>query len=308
MLFGIDLGGTKTEITVLDGTQGNCLYKKRTATRRGSYASTLETISGLIKEAEAELNTTVSCFGVAIPGAVSKVTGRIKNANSSWLIGQDLLHDLQRVTGKKAVLENDANCFALSEAFGAGAQYASVWGLILGTGSGTGLVMHRSIVEGRNSLGGEWGHNPLPWMTEYEQKLAAIQPCFCGRQGCIETFVSGTGFEAEYKRQSGQSARGEDIVQRMRAGESAAQETFRLYSDRLARCMACYANFFDPEVIILGGGMSNVTELYEVLPDLIRRYIFGGEFDTPVLRARYGDSSGGRGAALLTASVQDEQA
>ena len=304
MLFGIDLGGTKTEITVLSDDDHEVLFKKRVATIKNNYAATLTTISSLVDEAQKALNVTTNVFGVAIPGTVSAITHTIKNANSYWLIGKDLLHDLEKATGKKVFLENDANCFALSEAVdGAGAGYKTVWGLILGTGSGTGIVINRKTIEGRNGLGGEWGHNPLPWMNDYEYELAKTQHCYCGKQGCIETFVSGTGFEAEYARQSGKNILGAEIARLLKSGEKEAKDTFDLYVDRLARSIACFANFIDPDVIVLGGGMSNLDALYSVLPNKVKEYIFGKEFVTPIVKAKHGDSSGGRGAAFLCQTV-----
>lgn len=300
MLFGIDLGGTKTEITVLNENDHAVLFKKRVPTVKNDYGATLTTISSLIDEAQKALNVIADAFGVAIPGTVSALTHTVKNANSYWLNGKDLLHDLEKATGKKVFLENDANCFALSEAVdGAGAGYKTVWGLILGTGSGTGIVINRKTVEGRNGLGGEWGHNPLPWMTDYERELANLQHCYCGKKGCIETFVSGTGFEAEYERQSGHSFSGVEIAKLLSTGNKEAVKTFNLYVDRLARSIACFANFIDPDVIVLGGGMSNLDALYSVLPNKVKDYIFGKEFVTPIVKAKHGDSSGGRGAAFL---------
>lgn len=300
MLFGIDLGGTKTEITVLSDNDYAVLFKKRVPTVKNNYAATLTTISALVNEAQKALNVSVDSFGVAIPGTVSAITHTIKNANSYWLNGQDLLHDLEKTTGKKVFLENDANCFALSEAVdGAGKDYKVVWGLILGTGSGTGIIIDRKTIEGRNGLGGEWGHNPLPWMNEYEQEIAKIEQCYCGKRGCIETFVSGTGFEAEYERQSGQRLSGVHIAKLLSSGNKEAAKTFNLYLDRLARSIACFANFIDPDVIVLGGGMSNLDALYQELPHKVKEYIFGKEFVTPIVKAVHGDSSGGRGAAFL---------
>lgn len=301
MLFGIDLGGTKTEVVVLDPKDGHERFRNRVPTVKGSYADTLSTIRALVAQAELACACRAQAVGVAIPGTISKKSGRIKNANSSWLNGQDLLNDLQRTLRCPVLLENDANCFALSEAMdGAGQGKAVVWGLILGTGSGTGIIQEGKVLEGLNSLSGEWGHNPLPWMDAYEQELSRIQPCFCGRQGCIETFVSGTGFEAEYQRQSGRQLNGQQIAQRLAAGEVAALRTFDLYLDRLARSIACCVNFLDPDVIVLGGGMSNFDGLYQALPARILNYVFGGEFDTPLRKAVHGDSSGVRGAAFLT--------
>ncbi len=302
MLFGIDLGGTKTEVIVLKDDDYKELFRKRVPTVKRDYGMTLKTIKTLINDAMEATGERCEKFGVAIPGAQSRVDGSIKNANSWWLNGRHLKEDLANETNIAVVLANDANCFALSEAVdGAGAGYETVWGLILGTGSGTGIVVNSQVLEGPNAISGEWGHNPLPWQNEYERKLSTTQQCYCKKQGCIETFISGTGFELEYERQSGRQLTGIEIAARMAAGESGAVKAFELYSDRLARCIACFANFLDPDVIVLGGGMSNLAQLYGVLPNLIREHIFGGEFSTPIVKAKHGDSSGVRGAAFLTA-------
>lgn len=307
--LGVDLGGTKTEIIALDDTGNEC-FRKRVATVKGSYADTIKTISSLVRDAQSHLNQ-VCPFGIAIPGTVSQKTHVIKNANSYWLNGHDLKGDLQQELGQEAIfLENDANCFALSEATdGAGSSGSLVWGIILGTGSGSGVVHNRQVLRGRNLLTGEWGHNCLSWMSDEERQLWDDVECFCGRKYCVETFVSGTGLERQYAKTTGtfrpeQKVYQDDsrhIVELMRQGDAAARHCFELYTDRLARSLATYVNFLDPDIIVLGGGMSNVDELYSALPSAVRSYVFGGEFDTPIIKARYGDSSGVRGAAWLPA-------
>lgn len=307
--LGVDLGGTKTEIIALD-TSGKECFRKRTATVKGSYPDTIKTISSLVFAAQEQ--TGGSCpLGIAIPGTVSLKTGVIKNANSWWLNGHDLKADLAAVLGHNEIyLENDANCFALSEAVdGSGKDGDMVWGIILGTGSGSGLIHNKKIWRGRNLLGGEWGHNSLPWITSEEAAAWTDVKCFCGQKNCIETFVSGTGLERDYAKRTDSfdpeamvyPHNSEYIIEKMREGDATAKASFAAYVSRLARSIANYANFFDPDVIVLGGGMSNIDELYELLPEKIKEYIFGGEFDTPVVKALYGGSSGVRGAAWLPA-------
>lgn len=301
---GIDLGGTKTEVAVLDAG-GDIVYRKRVPTHRGAYAATLDTIRELLEGAERELDFEASSVGIAIPGSVSGVTGRIKNANSTWLNGKNLSRDLsQALQGRPVYLENDANCFALSEAVdGAGQGYRVVWGLILGTGSGSGIVIDGKTQEGRHGLGGEWGHNSLPWQTEEDKAMISKMQCYCGFSDCVELFVSGTGFERAYAfLASGEvrpSLKGPQIMELCSGGDLTAVAAFEAYLSRLARAIAATVNVLDPDVIVLGGGMSNVDELYSRLPEAIVPYIFGHEFSTPIVKARYGDSSGVRGAAWL---------
>lgn len=318
LTFGVDLGGTKTEIIALKA--GTELFRERVATVKGSYADTIKTIAGLVRAAHSALNLEASVpvpFGIAIPGAVSATTHVIKNANSYWLNGHDLQGDLSEALQQprnSIFLENDANCFALSEATdGAGEQGKVVWGLILGTGTGSGVVHNKELIRGRNLLTGEWGHNSMPWLTPEEIQMWVPVQCFCGKQYCLETFVSGTGLERDYAIRSGAfktedkvfAVNGKEIMQRRASGEELAQISFKAYVNRLARAIANYANFLDPDVIVFGGGMSNVDELYELLPQAIQPYIFGGEFSTPIVKAKYGDSSGGRGAAWLPLMSKD---
>lgn len=309
--LGVDLGGTKTEILALD-EQGQECFRKRVSTVKGSYADTIKTISGLVKEAESAVNAQCA-LGIAIPGAVSLKTHTIKNANSYWLIGHNLQADLAQALAKpqdQIFLENDANCFALSEATdGAGKDGKVVWGLILGTGSGTGVIINRSILRGRNLLTGEWGHNPLPWMSAQEFESWHDVHCYCGQQYCVETFVSGTGLERDYAKRTGSfkpelkvfPISSKTIMEKVHAGDPIAQASFSAYVSRLGRAIAQYINFLDPDVIVLGGGMSNIDELYTLLPAVIDRYIFGGEATYTLVKAKFGDSSGIRGAAWLPA-------
>lgn len=306
---GVDLGGTKTEVLVLDD-QGQEVFRKRVPTVKASYPDTIKTISSLVLEAEAQVQQKCP-LGIAIPGTVSQKTQTIKNANSFWLNGNNLRADLAQAldrTEQEIFLENDANCFALSEATdGAGQDGHVVWGLILGTGSGTGIVINKTILRGRNLLTGEWGHNQLPWMTDQDRDSWLDVSCFCGKHYCAETFISGTGLEREYAKQTGNfdctvlsyDVSSKEIIELMRQGDLTAKNCFETYLSRLGRAIAQYVNFLDPDVIVLGGGMSNIQELYEKLPQYITPYIFGGEFETPIVKARFGDSSGIRGAAWL---------
>lgn len=305
--LGVDLGGTKTEIIALDES-GLEVFRKRVSTVKGSYADTIKTISSLVFEAQDVLGQTCP-LGIAIPGSVCHRTQTIKNANSYWLNGHDLKQDLAVVLKHENIfLENDANCFALSEATdGAGANDSLVWGIILGTGSGSGLVHNKVLLRGKSLLTGEWGHNPLPWLSANELERWADVECFCQRKYCIETFVSGTGLEREYAKATNNfnaqskvyDVSAKQVIELMHQNQDIAKASFDIYCDRLARALACYINFIDPDVIVLGGGMSQVKELYEVLPQLIGKYIFGGDFATKIVPAKFSDSSGVRGAAWL---------
>lgn len=307
--LGVDLGGTKTEIIVLD-QNGVEHFRKRVATVKGSYADTLKVIKGLVFDAQDVVKQDCP-LGIAIPGTVSYKTQKIKNANSYWLNGQNLRQDLAVALNKapeQIFLENDANCFALSEAMdGAGMHGRVVWGLILGTGSGTGIIVNKQILQGRNLLTGEWGHNPLPWISSEEERAWQDVSCFCGQRNCIETFVSGTGLERDYAKRKGTFSpeqkvyahSSKEIMELVHKQDPIAQRSFDAYVSRLGRAIAQFVNFLDPDVIVLGGGMSNIDELYTLLPDAIKPYIFGGEFDTSIVKAQYGDSSGIRGAAWL---------
>ncbi len=295
MRLGVDLGGTKIEIIGL-ATDGRELLRRRIATPQGDYRATLSAIAGLVATAEAELGQTGS-VGIGIPGAESLRSGLIKNANSTCLIGQPLRQDLQTLLRREVRLANDANCFALSEAIdGAGRDAETVFGVILGTGVGGGIVIRRQVLVGANAIAGEWGHNPLPRLA------AADQPapyCYCGHQGCIETYLSGPGLTADHARQTGERLTAATIEHRALGGDSACEATLRRYEDRLGRALASVINILDPQVIVLGGGLSNMQRLYRHLPTCCAPYVFSDAFDTRFLPPVHGDSSGVRGAAWL---------
>jgi fructokinase len=299
MRLGVDLGGTKTEIVALDDN-GVELLRERVATDATRYDAVLATIVELVKRVESKLGRT-GTVGVGIPGTISARTGRVKNANSTVLNGHALDQDMGRLLGREVRCVNDANCLALSEAVdGAGAGYCVVFAVILGTGCGAGIAIDGRPWEGPNRVAGEWGHNPLPWMTLDEFPGPA---CWCGKAGCIETWISGTGFADDYARSATNSASadrtGKEIVDLARRGHQLATATLEKYAGRLARSLAHVINVLDPDVIVLGGGMSNVDELYELVPPRLPEYVFGREIQTPIIRSKHGDSSGVRGAAWL---------
>ncbi|MBS7791411.1 ROK family protein [Roseococcus sp. SDR] len=289
MRIGIDLGGTKTEVVAL-GVSGEVLLRRRQPTPP-DYAGVIQNIAALVQGAEAELGAR-GTVGVGIPGSLSPATGLVRGANSIWLNGGRLDVDLAAALGRPVRLSNDANCLALSEAAdGAGAGASSVFAVILGTGVGGGLVIGGRLVEGFNRIGGEWGHNPLPWMTEAEFPGPA---CWCGKRGCIETFLSGPALAADA---DGPGARDASGLPARR--DEAARAALARHTDRLARALAAVVNLVDPEVIILGGGLSNMAHLYEDLPRLLPRHVFSDVVRTRILPARHGDSSGVLGAARL---------
>ena len=280
--IGIDLGGTKIEALALDGA-GREVFRKRVPTPRGDYAATIAAVSSLVKEIGK------GSVGVGIPGAMSRVTGLVKNANSTWLIGKPLKQDLEKALGRPVRLENDANCFALSEATdGAGKGAAVVFGVILGTGVGGGIVVGGKVLTGANAIAGEWGHNPLPAPTAADLPHPA---CYCGRTGCIETYLSGPGLARDYERNTGRRLPPEEVVLH--------EETMARYVERLARALASVINVLDPEVIVLGGGMSNAARLYTEVPRLWTRHVFSDHVATRLAPPVHGDSSGVRGAAWL---------
>ena len=295
MRLGVDLGGTKIEIVGL-AADGREQLRRRNATPQGDYRATLTAIAGLVAEAEAELGQTGS-VGIGIPGAESLRSGLIKNANSTCLIGQPLRHDLQTLLRREVRLANDANCFALSEAIdGAGRDVETVFGVILGTGVGGGIVIRRQVLVGANAIAGEWGHNPLPRLA------AADQPapdCYCGHRGCIETYLSGPGLTADHARHTAETLDAASIECRAAAGDAACEATLRRYEDRLGRALAGVINILDPQVIVLGGGLSNMQRLYRHLPACCAPYVFSDAVDTRFLPPVHGDSSGVRGAAWL---------
>jgi fructokinase len=269
MRIGIDLGGTKIEVAALAG-DGSERLRRRVPTPRDDYAATIAAIVALVNEAEGELKAR-GTLGIGTPGALSKRTSRIKNANSTWLIDRPLREDLERALGREIRMTNDANCLALSEATDGAARGASVvFAAILGTGVGGGIAFEQRVHDGPNAIAGEWGHTPLPWMREDERPGPR---CYCGRNGCIETFLSGPAF--------------------------AREPSLDRYLDRLARGLATIVDVLDPDAIVLGGGVSNEASIYERVPALLRTHVFSDTFDTPLLRAAHGDSSGVRGAAML---------
>ncbi|GAB6070559.1 ROK family protein [Thiomicrorhabdus hydrogeniphila] len=304
--FGIDLGGSKIEIIGLltDNVSFNntkVIYTKRIQTPKGGYAATVQAIVSLIINAEKELVKTQKInlpglVGVGIPGAISSKTGKIKNANSTWLIGKDLQGDLQYKLNRPVTLANDANCFSLSEATDGNAKgAASVFGVIIGTGCGGGLVINGKIHNGINAIGGEWGHNSLPWITKNDVAM----DCYCGLQGCIETFLSGSGLQAHYALRTGKTLTAQEIEILALQGDKQAQQQMQDYITWLAKGLASVINVFDPEVIVLGGGMSNVPTLYTDVPKIWHKWVFSDEVNTKLVAPKYGDSSGVRGAAWL---------
>lgn len=296
--IGIDLGGTKIEGIVLDGDDE--MARVRVPTPRDDYAATIATLVALVDCLERQSSPRAT-VGIGIPGTLSPSTGLVKNANAVWLNGRPLQRDLQQALGRDVRLANDANCFALSEAAdGAGAGAAVVFGVIVGTGTGAGVVVHGRVLTGPNCIAGEWGHNPLPWAGADEQPG---EPCYCGKRACIETFLSGPGLAAAYARQTGTALSPESIVERAHAGERLAADALAGYVRRMARALAAVINVLDPDVIVLGGGMSNVPDLYDEVPRLWHEWVFaagsGEVVRTKLTRARHGDSSGVRGAAWL---------
>ncbi len=294
MRIGIDLGGTKIEAIAVDGRRE--LLRRRVATPRDDYDATIRAIAALVAGIEQDLGHTGS-VGVGIPGAISATTGLVKNANSTWLIGHPLDRDLERALNRSVRVSNDANCFALSEATDGAAQDARiVFGVILGTGTGGGVVVDGRVLDGRLRIAGEWGHNPLPWPKDGERPGPA---CYCGRAGCIETFLSGPGLSSTYAALAGRSADATEIVLAAGSGDANATLALDIYEDRLARALASIINVLDPDVIVLGGGLSNITRLYDRVPERWQPFVFSDTADTPLVPARHGDSSGVRGAAWL---------
>ncbi|MGK3142760.1 fructokinase [Pantoea sp. C2G6] len=298
MRIGIDLGGTKTEVIALSDS-GDELFRHRVNTPRDDYPATVQAIVDLVRLAEQKTGQS-GTVGLGIPGSLSPFSKRVKNANSTWLNGQPLDKDLAQALNRDVRIANDANCLAVSEAIdGAGAGQSLVFAVIIGTGSGAGVAINGESRIGGNGNAGEWGHNPLPWMDEDELRYRQEVPCYCGQQGCIETFVSGTGFAIDYHRLSGVPRKGAEIAALLAQQDPIAEQAMRRYEQRLAKSLAQVVNLIDPDVIVLGGGMSNVDRLYQTVPALMKQWVFGGECETPVLKAQHGDSSGVRGAAWL---------
>lgn len=296
--IGIDLGGTKIEVAVLDD-QGQFMFRHRQASPSHSYPAILNTIAELVTFARQTLALPApSVVGIGMPGCLDAQTQRVRGSNTQAMNHQPLKADLQQVLGCEVRLENDANCLALSEAMdGAGARAQVVFAAILGTGCGGGVVVNRQLLSGRHAIAGEWGHNPLPWPSAEELNIA---PCWCGQTGCIETWLSGTGFALDHARVNGEERSAVEIIQAMRKGDSSATATFERYVNRLGRALAQLVNLLDPDCIVLGGGMSNVQEIYPKIQAAMQPYVFGIQVNTPVLAAQHGDSSGVRGAAWLS--------
>ncbi len=293
--IGVDIGGTKIEAAALD--PGGAFVARVRQANPGDYDAFLQVVKAVVAEAERQAGQTVARVGIGMPGSISTKTGLMRNANSVWMNGRPMREDLTRVLGRPVRMENDANCFALSEATdGAAAGARVVFGAILGTGCGGGIVVDGRTVEGRNGVGGEWGHTPLPWPAPDEYQA---HRCWCGRVDCLETWTSGSAFVEDYERATGLKRDGAIIVTAARGGEAAAEAALDRYISRLGRALASLCTLLDPDVIVLGGGMSNVDELYDRLPPVVAHYIFSDSFETPIRRALHGDSSGVRGAAWL---------
>jgi len=290
--IGIDLGGTKTEIAVLDANSGAELYRKRIPTER-TYDGVVRGIRDLVQAAEKEVGRMCS-VGIGIPGTVSRETGLVKNANSTWINGKPLDRDLRSVLNRDVRLENDANCFAVSEARdGAGAGADVVFGVIIGTGTGAGVVVHGSCLKGVNGIAGEWGHNPLPWNE------TPGRSCYCGKVGCIETWLSGPAFENDYFESAGKKKTAGEIAAAAAAGDVDAGAVLGRYVQRLAQGLAHVINIVDPDMIVLGGGMGKILSLYDAVPRIWGRYVFSDSVQTKLKPPVFGDSSGARGAAWL---------
>jgi fructokinase len=297
-MMGIDLGGTKIEIALVDAMHG-VVYKDRVPTPQHSYNAILDAISALVdKTVSQQKIERPASIGIGIPGCLDTATQLVRGSNTIVMNGKPLQVDLQQRLGLQIHLQNDANCLAVSEAVDGAAKGCSVvFAVIIGTGCGGGIAIDGKAWTGKNAIAGEWGHNPLPWPSAEEIQVA---PCWCGQVGCQETWISGTAFALDHARHTGERIKGEQIIAKMRAGDLAAQESFARYVNRLARALASVMNVLDPDAIVLGGGMSNVDEIYQALPREIIRYTFTKPISTPVLKAMHGDSSGVRGAAWLS--------
>ena len=295
MRIGVDLGGTKIEAIALDDS-GAELFRQRIDTPQGDYRATTDAIVTLVQLLEAETRQT-GTVGIGIPGAISPATNLIKNANSTWLIGKPLHTDLEHELSRPVRIQNDANCFVVSEAIDGAARGADVvFGVIIGTGTGGGIYVRGKEITGINAIAGEWGHNPLPWPTPDEHPGLE---CYCGNQGCIETWLSGPGFSNDHQMHGGKGNAARDIVLLAEQGDETANASLQRYEDRMARALATVINIIDPEVIVLGGGMSNVTRLYNNVPKIWDQYVFSDQVNTKLVPPLHGDSSGVRGAAWL---------
>lgn len=294
MRIGIDWGGTKIEIIALDDG-GETLMRERAPTVKDDYAGCVRLVRDLVSSAEVQLGKT-GTVGLGIPGTISPATGLVKNSNSVWMNGQPLKEDLTQALAREVRIQNDANCFAVSEATdGAGQGHAIVSGVIIGTGCGSGIAVEGKAVFGRNGIAGEFGHTCLAPMREDE--LPGLT-CWCGRQGCLELYLSGTGFQLEYDRQMGKET-GKSAQEILCEDTPQAHATYAIYCDRLARGLTTLINIVDPDIIVLGGGMSNVASIYRDVPPLLKAHVFSDAFETQIVQAKHGDSSGVRGAAWL---------
>ena len=295
MRIGIDMGGTKIEGIAL-ADSGEELLRIRGKTPRDDYEETIKPIAGIVRSIETETKQKAT-VGVGIPGAISPQTGLVKNANSTWIIGRQFDVDLSNAMQREIRIANDANCLAVSEAVdGAGAGSKVVFAIIIGTGCGGGVAIDQKVHEGLHSIAGEWGHISLGWMSQEE--FPGVD-CYCGQRGCLETFISGTGFENEYEKQTGVQKSGREIAELLEQDDADAEKVMQIYENRLARAIATAVNIIDPDVLVLGGGMSILSRIYKNVPELVQKWIFGGEFTTPIRPAKHGDSSGVRGAAWL---------
>ena len=295
MRIGIDLGGTKIEALAIDH-DGVELARYRVDTPRDDYQGTIMAVVDLVRRLETETGRK-GTVGAGIPGSLSGITGLVKNANSTWLNGRPLDRDLSAALSREVRLANDANCFAVSEATdGSAAGAKVVFGVILGTGCGGGVALNARVHAGPNGVAGEWGHNPLPW-PKPEEYPGPI--CYCGKRGCMEMWVSGTGIALDYEKATGKRRTTQEIVREFEAGDPQAAAAVERFEDRLARGLAQVINILDPDVIVIGGGVSSVKHIYEAVPKKLPEYVFGGEVSTPVVQAKFGDSSGVRGAAWL---------
>ena len=295
MRIGIDLGGTKIEAIALDNS-GNELFRQRVATPQGEYVKILQVIKQIINDVEKEIGQQGS-IGIGTPGALSPASGLLRNSNSVCMNGMPVKEDLEKILKSDIRIANDANCFALSEATDGAATGASVvFGVIVGTGTGGGVVVNGHILTGPNAIAGEWGHNPLPWPKDEERPGPE---CYCGKFGCVETFLSGPGLAIDYFKHANKKVTAKEIVEKAEQGSTLAEQCLKRYEDRMARGLSHVINIVDPDVIVLGGGMSNVQRLYQNVPDLWGGYVFSDKVFTRLVSPKYGDSSGVRGAAWL---------
>ncbi|VAW77481.1 Cryptic sugar kinase Mak [hydrothermal vent metagenome] len=297
MRIGIDLGGTKIECIVLD--DAGVMFCQRTNTPQGDYRGTLEAIVQLVNSAEQKFDQWMT-VGIGTPGAISPTTGLLRNSNSVCLNNNPLLQDLEQALNREVRLANDADCFALSEAVdGAGADLKTVFGAIVGTGVGAGIVINQRLLSGPNAIAGEWGHNPVPWLDQ----VKTSRDCYCGKQDCVESYLSGSGLEKNYWHLSGQVLHSPDIVTLALKQDVLAEQALVEYEDNMAKSLAQIINILDPDVIVLGGGMSNIDRLYVNVPNQWAQYVFSDQVSTVLCRAKYGDSSGVRGAAWLWPAI-----